>query len=108
MAILANGKVAASKSTIFVVDRADVLNTTKANIEKVSLFNPNTGEQTITLFVKERFGTSRQLRQFKLLENESGEYIEPGDSLPMENGDELEASASTDGVVDHVVTGTRS
>ena len=108
MAILASVKVAATKTTVFVVDRADVLNTTKANVEKVWLFNPSAGEQTIELFVKERFGTSRQLRQFKLLENHSGEYIEAGDGLPMENGDELETDAPVGGVVDLVVTGTRS
>jgi len=108
VAILASGQVAASKGTIFVVDRADILNTTKANVERVTLYNTGSGEQTITLFVKERFGTSRQLRQFILKKDESGEYIEAGDGLPMENGDELEAIASTPSVVDYSVVGIRS
>ena len=108
MAILANGQVAATKTTIFVVDRADILRTTKANVERVTLFNTGSSEQTITVFVKKRFGTSRQLRQFILKKDESGEYIEPGDGLPMENGDELEAIASTPNVVDYSVVGIRS
>ena len=108
MAILASGQVAATKSTIFEVADADILKTTKADIEKVSLFNTGSGEQTTTLFVTEKNGSSRQLRQFKLKENESGEYIEPGDSLPMEHGDILQAQTSAAGLVDYVVIGTRS
>ena len=107
MAILASGQVAATKSTIFEVTDADILDTTEALILKVSIFNTGSSEQTTTLFVKEKNSTSRQLRQFKLKENESGEYIEPGDSLPMDHGDVLQAQTSAAGLVDYVVIGNR-
>lgn len=108
MAILASGQVAATKSTIFEVSDADILNTTKADIKKVSLFNTGSSEETAILFVKEKNGTSHQLRQFKLLQNENGEYLEPGESLPMDDGDVLQALTTSAATVDFVVFGTRS
>ena len=108
MAILANGQVAATKSTIFKVEGADVLNTEKASIEKVTFFNEDVAEQTAILFCKERFGVSRKIRQFKLLQNEGGEYLEPGDNLPLEIGDSLEAETTTVSAVNFIVFGSRS
>lgn len=86
----------------------DVLNTEKASIEKVTFFNENAAEQTAILFVKERFGSSRKIRQFKLLQNEGGEYLEPSDDLPLEIGDSLEAETTTASAVNFVVFGSRS
>ena len=108
MTILANGQVATSKATIFEVADTDVLNTERASIEKVTFFNENAAEQTAILFCKERFGSSRKIRQFKLLQNESGEYLEPGDNLPLENGDRLEAQTTTVSAVNFIVFGSRS
>ena len=108
MTILASGQLAVTKATIFEVKGADVLRTTKANIEKVTFFNENAAEQTAILFVKERFGSSRKIRQFKLLQNEGGEYLEPGDDLPLEIGDSLEAETTTASAVNFVVFGSRS
>ncbi len=108
MAILANGQVATSKATIFEVADTDILNTERILIDKVTFFNENIAEQTAILFVKERFGSSRKIRQFKLLQNEGGEYLEPGDSLSLEIGDSLEAETTTASAVNFVVFGSRS
>ena len=108
MTILANGQVTTTKATIFKMADTDVLNTEKASIEKVTFFNENAVEQTAILFVKERFGSSRKIRQFKLLQNEGGEYLEPGDDLPLEIGDSLEAETTTASAVNFVVFGSRS
>ena len=108
MAILANGQVATSKATIFEVADTDILNTERILIDKVTFFNENIAEQTAILFVKERFGSSRKIRQFKLLQNEGGEYLEPGDNLPLEIGDSLEAETTTASAVNFVVFGSRS
>lgn len=108
MTILADGQVATTKATIFEVTDTDVLNTERASIEKVTFFNEDVAEQIAILFVKERFGSSRKIRQFKLLQNEGGEYLEPGDNIPLEIGDSLEAETTTDGAVNFVVFGSRS
>ncbi len=108
MTILANGQVATTKTVIFQVTGADVLNAERASIDKITFFNENIAEQTAILFVKERFGSSRKIRQFKLLQNEGGEYLEPGDNLPLEIGDSLEAETTTTNAVNFVVFGSRS
>jgi len=108
MTILASGQLEITKSTIFEVDSADVLLTTKVSIEKITFFNTNAAEQTAILSIEKFSGTSRILRQFKLLQNEGGEYLEPGETLPLENGDALEAETTTDSAVNFVVFGTRS
>lgn len=108
MTILANGQVATTRAIIFKVTDADILNTERTLIDKVTFFNENIAEQTAILFVKERFGSSRKIRQFKLLQNEGGEYLEPGDNLPLEIGDSLEAETTTASAVNFVVFGLRS
>ena len=108
MTILASGQLETSKSTIFEVNRTDVFTTAGVKVEKVTFFNENPAQQTAILFVKPRFGTSRRVRQFQLLENEGGEYLEPGENLPLENGDTLEAQTTTASAVNFVVYGTRT
>jgi len=108
MAILASGQLQVVPTTIFEVNGTDILNTQTASIEKITFFNENIVEQTAILFVKERFGLSRTIRQFRLLENEGGEYLEPGENLPLEIGDRLEAETTTVDAVNFVVFGSRS
>lgn len=108
MSILASGQADTSKATIFIVDRADILRTTKAVVERVTLFNTNAAEQTAILYIKKKNGTSRKLRQYVLAQNQNGEYIEPGGVLDMEHGDVLEAITTTGSAVDYAVFGTRS
>jgi len=107
MTILASGQVATTKVTIFKVTDTDILNTGRALIDKITFFNENVVEQTAILFVKERFGSSRKIRQFKLLQNDGGEYLEPGDNLAMEIGDSLEAETTTASAVNFIVFGLR-
>lgn len=107
MSILADGQVSTTKTTIFEVGDSAVLDTEIAVVEKITLFNTSAVEQTAAIFVKTAFGVSRQLRQFILLENEGGEYLEPGESLPLEMGDEIEAQTTSAGAVDFVIFGTR-
>ena len=108
MTILADGQVSDSKAIIFEVGDSAVLDITKALVEKIVVFNTNATEQTVNLFIKKRFGVSRQVRQFGLQQNAGGEYLEPGESLPIDIGDEIEASTTTAGAVDFVVFGTLS
>lgn len=105
MTILADGQVSDSKAIIFEVGDSAVLDTTKALIEKIVVFNTVSTEQTVNLFVKKRFGVSRQLRQFTLQRHTGGEYLEPGETLPIDLGDEIEAETTTAGAVDFVVFG---
>jgi len=108
MSILADGQVSTSKATIFEIGDSAVLNSTKADVEKITLFNTNALAQTALIFVKKRFGVSRQLRQFILQQNEGGEYLEPGEKLTLDIGDVIEAETTTGTAVDFVVFGTLS
>lgn len=108
MTILASGQLPVTKATIFEVKGANVLPTEKTTVEKITFFNENALEQTAILSIKIFSGTSRVLRQFKLLQNEGGEYLEPGESLPLDNGDILEAQTTTASAVNFVVFGIRS
>ena len=108
MTILADGQVSTTKTVIFEVGDSAVLDTENAVVEKITLFNTSAVEQTASLFIKKGFSVSRQLRQFILLENEGGEYLEPGETLPLEMGDEIEAQTTSAGAVDFVIFGTRS
>ncbi len=108
MTILADGQVSTTKAIIFEVGDSAVLDTTKALIEKIVMFNENATVQTVDLFVKKRFGVSRQVRQFTLQQNAGGEYLEPGESLPIDIGDEIEAQTTTAAAVNFVVFGSLS
>lgn len=105
MTILANGQVATTKSTIFEVEDPSSGGSGKVNVKKITLFNTNSTAQTAIIFIKERNGTSKILRQFGLEENDGGEYLEPGEELPLDNGDAIEAETTTAGAVDFVVFG---
>ncbi len=106
MTILANGQVATTKSTIFEANDPSSSGDGEVKIEKISFFNTNSTQQTAILFIKKRNSTSIKLRQFVLLENEGGEYLEPGESLPLDNGDIIEAQTTTASAVDFIVFGT--
>lgn len=100
MAILALGQVTTQQSDIFKVSEL----AKSAEVEKVVFFSDSPDAQTVILFVKPTFQAARKLRQFKLLESESGEYLEPGEFLPMSSGDSLQASTSGS-TLDFVVFG---
>ena len=107
MSILANGQISTSQANIFEVSVACVFNTEKVSFNKITFFNTSSTEQTAILSIKEFSGTLRVLRQFVLLENEGGEYLEPGEVLPMDNGDLLQAVTTTASAVDFVIFGDR-
>ena len=107
MTILANGQIATTQSTIFEVTDTDILDTDKVQIEKITFFNTNVLAQTTILFLKTRFGISRELRQFVLNQNDGGEYLEPGEVLTLDNGDELLAQTTTASAVNFAVIGER-
>lgn len=102
MTILADGQLSDSQSTIFEVGSLFA----SAVIEKITFFNPTENDETAALFVTCNGGTARQLRQFILEENNGGEYLEPGETLPLETQDALEAFTTTADAVDFVVFGT--
>ena len=105
MAILASGQVTTAQSDIYVVGPGIL----SAKIEKVTFFSDDPSSQTAVLFVKPRFDAARKLRQFTLEDTDGGEYLEPGEFLPLGNGDSLQASTSGS-TLDFVVFGeeTRS
>ena len=108
MTILADGQLAITQSAIFEADGANIFGNASFSIEKITFFNPNSITQTVLLFIKERNGIAREVRQFLLKENEGGEYLEPGETLSLENGDQLLAQTTTVNVVDCVVLGKRT
>lgn len=108
MTILSDGQVAITQSSLFLADGAEVFNSASFNVEKITLFNTNALAQTAILFLKTRFGVSRELRQFILQQNEGGEYLEPGENLALENGDELLAITTTAAAVNFAVLGERT
>ncbi len=108
MSILADGQVEITKATIFEIGESSVLRITSAVVDKITLFNTDPLAQTAVLFVKKRFGVSRQIRQFILQQNEGGEYLEPGEKLTLDIGDVIEANTTTASAVDFVIFGSLS
>ena len=108
MTILADGQLETTQSTIFEVEDPSIRGIGKVTIKKITFFNTNALEQTAILHIKKRNGISRVLRQFKLLLNEGGEYLEPGETLDLDNGDILQAITTTASAVNFVVFGSRS
>lgn len=108
MTILADGQLAITQSTIFVADGSSVFDSASFSIDKITFFNTNDLAQTTILFLKTRFGTSRELRQFILQQNDGGEYLEPGELITLENGDQLRAETTTASAVNFTVIGTRT
>ncbi len=108
MTILADVQLATTPATIFEANGSPVFGSARFSIEKITFFNPNSITQTVLLFIKERNGIARKVRQFQLKENEGGEYLEPGETLSLENGDQLLAQTTTVNVVDCVVLGKRT
>lgn len=107
MTILADGQVAITQSDIFEVSGADVLPTGKVSISKITFFNTGSIDQTTILYIKTVGGTARELAQFQLQENERAEYLEPSETLELDNGDSLQAKTTTASVVNFFVIGVR-
>ncbi len=111
MAILADGTIPSTRAAVFTVGdegpdfHTDVIHFTKVNITKITLFNNISTVQTVILYVKKKFGELRKLRQYILKQNESAEYLEPGESMSLQAGDILEAETTTDDAVDFTVIG---
>lgn len=108
MAILAEGTIPVGRAVVFKVGvdpNTNVINFERLNITKITMFNKVLTQQTIILYVKEKFGVFRKLRQYQLKINESAEYLQGGEVLPLRPGDDLEAETTTAGAVDFVVYG---
>lgn len=111
MAILIDGTVPTTRTVIYRAGtsgsdfQTDIVNFDKINISKITLFNNIQTQQTIILYVRKQFGVFRKLRQIQLKINESAEYLEDGEILPLQPGDDLEAETTTDDAVDFVVYG---
>lgn len=108
MAILADGQVAITQSTIFEADGSPIFDSASFTIEKITFFNTNAEAQTAILYLQKRNVTSIEIRQFILQQNEGGEYLEPGEVLTLENGDELLAETTTASAVNFAVVGERT
>jgi len=104
MAILASGQVAVTKETIFLVKIASVFRSSRVIIKKVTFFNKGPGLETVTLSIKKKGGTSRIVRNFKLAQEANGEFPARG-TFQLDDGDELEASASSADMINFVVLG---
>lgn len=108
MTILAEGQLAITPSTIFEAGGADVFQGASFTIDKITFFNEGTGQQTSILSIQKFSEVQRVVRQFKLKQNEGGEYLEPGEVLTLENGDKLLAKTSTIDSVNFTVIGERT
>jgi len=108
MAILAEGRLLNVENPIFDTEPAfptSVLSFTKINIEKITIFNPSSTPQTVKIFVQRQDSDFRQVRQFVLEENQNGEYLDPGDRLPLLVGDTINGLATDSDIVEFVVYG---
>ncbi len=108
MTILAEGQLAITQETIFEADGGDVFGSASFTLEKITFFNTNAAAQTAILYLKKRGLTSRELRQFVLQISEGGEYLEPGEVLKLQNGDQLLAETTSASVVNFAVIGERT
>jgi hypothetical protein len=109
MAILIDGTVPVAREAVYTVSepdfKTDVFNFDRVNVTKITLFNNILTQQTVILYVQKQFGELRKLRQYVLKLNESAEYLEGGEFLPLRAGDELHAETTTTDAVDFVVYG---
>ena len=115
MAILAEGTIPATPEIIYRVGQSvgdkttfetGVIDFDRITLDKITFFNNIQTQQTVILSMKRKSGGFRKLRQFQLKINESGEYLQAGELLPLRAGDELEAETTTADAVDFVVCGT--
>lgn len=114
MTILAEGTIPATRAMVFKSGaegpdfRTDVLSFDKVKITKITIFNKTPAQQTVILYIRKKFGELRKLRQYMLQNNESVEYLQGGEFLSLQPGDELEAETSDDDSVDFTVYGELS
>lgn len=110
MAILADGTISAVEEKIFIVTgedfRTDVLDFTKVEINKITMFNNIQTQQTVILSIRKKDGDLRNLQQYQLKINETAEYLDAGEILPLEVGDEIQGETTTADAVDFVIYGT--
>lgn len=98
--VLDDGQVPAAAAAIFRLDETRVV----VRPEFLNFFNDGSVTETIIVYLKRVNGTSRKLRQIKLLPNESAEmFID--NSPTLESGDEIRAETTTASTVDFYVTG---
>ncbi len=107
MSTLTDGQLEASQSIIFEADGAPIFHSASFSIEKITFFNTDAVAQTAILYLKKSFSTSIEVRQFVLQQSEGGEYLEPGEIITMENGDQLLAETTTASAVNFAVIGER-
>lgn len=105
MTILAEGQVAATKETILLVDISPIFPDNKVECQNITFFNAGVSIQTVILFIKKKGSISREVHQFKLKQNETGEFLAGGHVLSLDDGDEIEASASSADNVNFLITG---
>jgi len=108
MTILSDGQVATTQTTIFEADGSSVFNSASFTIKKITFFNINAAAQTAILYLQKRSRTAGEIRQFVLQQDEGGEYLEPGEVLEIENGDQLLAETTTASAVNFFVDGKRT
>jgi len=115
MPVLAEGTVPATAEIIFKVGQSigdkltfetNVFNFEEVLVDKITFFNNIITQQTVILSLRRKSGGFRKLRQFELKINESAEYLQAGEFLPLEAGDELEGETTTADAVDFIVCGT--
>lgn len=98
--ILANGQVAAAKTTIYTVPAL-----TQAIIRTVTFTQVAGGTQTVILYVKKSAGTSRVFARAVLLTNE---YAHEEDIGTLDAAGELEAETTNAASVDFTVMGVEA
>lgn len=106
--ILARGTIPTTQGTIFEVNWQRFLSKTpSAKLEKITFFNTNAAAQTAILYLQPRAGTAAEIRQFVLQQNEGGEFLEPGEFMSLDSGDQLQAETTTASAVNFAVIGER-
>ncbi len=105
MTILASGQLKVVPTTIFEVTGTDVRLFTRVVVRKVEFYNTMAEIQTVDLRIVQFSKSPLRIHQFKLHQDEPGEYPESGEFFELNNGDAIEAQASDDDVVNFIVFG---
>lgn len=107
--ILGDGTLEITPTPIFSLNRGPFLQKKNASVAKITFFNTAATAETAILYIRKANTTPiRELRQFVLQQNEGGEYLEPGEVLDLQNGDELQAETTTASAVNFIVVGERT
>jgi len=98
-----DGQVSNSQGDIFLYGASSISNQIEVTVSHIFLFNTSATTQTIDVFIKPLNGTSRQIRQVILAQNESDDIVGGSNPIRLSPGGAIRAVTTTDAVVDYSI-----